>query len=113
MSGHGDVHGCVGPGRAVWCCTLSVVAVGESGVETALRAPWDYVLDGGQLYSTFTVLETWAFESLVPQPEPSPTYRAWDVLQRKANGCWGGNSWSKVTLTLSWVGWGLVRTGAE
>lgn len=66
--------------------THSVVAVGESGVETALRAPWDYVLDGGQLYSAFTVPETWAFERLVPQPEPSPTYHAWDALQRKANG---------------------------
>lgn len=82
----------------------SAVAVGESGVETALRAPWNYVLDGGQLYSTFTVPEKWAFESLVPQPEPSPTFHA----AEEGQWLWGGNSWSKATLTLSWVGWGLV-----
>lgn len=114
--------------------THCVVAVGESGVETALRGVrlltqsilglcpgwWAAILN------IYTVLEKWAFESLVPQPEPSPTLHAWGVrsgaswLQRKVSGCWvldipggGTHGLKRHWLTAVWGGGLLVRTAVS
>lgn len=102
-------------GRVVWRQHLEVSGCSPRSILGLCPGWWAAILN------VYTVLEKWAFESLVPQPEPSPTLHAWGVrsgaswLQRKVSGCWvldtpgGGNPWSKATLAHSCVGWGLAR----
>lgn len=102
-------------GRVVWRQHLEVSGCSPRSILGLCPGWWAAILN------VYTGPEKWAFESLVPQPELSPTLHAWDVrsgaswLQRKVSGCWvldtpgGGNPWSKATLAHSCVGWGLAR----